>query len=214
MNDTLIFFILAALALIFKWLTSKAEKSQAEKEERESESAPPNEQAPPPSRPPPQSEEERVRRFLEALGMPAGTQPPPPVRQRRVVTPSVPQTPPAQKPKVKRSWAQPLPPIVTTPPDLPPTVFPAAPMVVEAPPAPPPFVAAPPAEPAPMLGRTISKPAPTSLGAALRSREEPSARYHPARSVRAAAPASSRSTSKARRNFHLTVISSAGYDSW
>ena len=71
MNDTLIFFVLAALALIFKWLTSKAEKSQAEKEKREAESASPNEQAPAaPLRPPPQSEEERVRRFLEALGMP------------------------------------------------------------------------------------------------------------------------------------------------
>ena len=127
MNDTLIFFVLAALALIFKWLTSKAEKSQAEKEERESESAPPNEQAPPPLRPAPQSEEERVRRFLEALGMPAGTQPPPPVRQRRVVTPAVPQTPPAQKPKVKRSYAQPLPPLVTTPEDLRPPPLQSAP---------------------------------------------------------------------------------------
>ena len=117
MNDTLIFFVLAALALIFKWLTSKAEKSQAEKEKRESEPAEPNEQAPP-LRPAPQSEEERVRRFLEALGMPAGTQPPPPVRQRRVVTPSGPPAPPAQKPKVKRSWVQPLPPLVATPEDL------------------------------------------------------------------------------------------------
>ena len=103
MNDTIIFIVLAGLALIFKWLTSQGEKT---------ESPPPDEQAPP--RPPPQSEEERMRRFMDALGMPAGTQPPPPVRQRRVVTP----LPPAQRPKVKRSLVQPLPPIVTTPPEM------------------------------------------------------------------------------------------------
>ena len=178
MNDTLIFFVLAALALIFKWLTSKAEKSQSEKEERESESAPPNEQAPPPLRPAPQSEEERVRRFLEALGMPAGTQPPAPVRQRRVVTPSVPQTPPAQKPKVKRSWVQPLPPLVTTPEDLRPpplrTVPPPLPTVVTVAPSLPDFE-----EPSPPLAPVlpalrIPAPKPTapamSLGAMLRSR--------------------------------------------
>ncbi len=112
MNDTVIFIVLAGLALIFKWLTSQGEKTEA---------PPPDEQAPP--RPPPQSEEERVRRFMEALGMPAGTQPPPPVRQRRVVTP----LPPAQRPKVKRSFVQPLPPIVTTPPEM---DLPPAPIVV------------------------------------------------------------------------------------
>ena len=76
MNDTLIFLVLAALALIFKWLTRQA-SDDSEKPEPPS----PNEQAPP--RPPAQSEEERIRRFLEALGAPPGTRPPPPVRQRR-----------------------------------------------------------------------------------------------------------------------------------
>ena len=177
MNDTLIFFILAALALIFKWLTSKAENSQAEKEKRAAESDEPNEQAPPTLRPAPQSEEERVRRFLEALGMPAGTQPPPPVRQRRVVTPSVPQTPPAQKPKAKRSWAQPLPPLVTMPEDLHPPPLPtAAPplptMVHVEPPLPEIEDSSPP--PAPVMP-ALRRPAPhspapaMSLGAMLRS---------------------------------------------
>src|SRR4030095_5067145 len=107
MNDTLIFLILGALALIFKWLTRQA-SDDSEKPEPPS----PNEQAPP--RPPAQSEEERIRRFLEALGAPPGTRPPPPVRQRRSVTPA---TPPVQKPKTRRGWAQPLPPLVTTPAD-------------------------------------------------------------------------------------------------
>ena len=77
MNDTLIFLVLGALALIFKWLTSHA-SGDAEKPEPPS----PNEQAPPP-RPPAQSEEERIRRFLEALGAaardaPSATGPPAP----------------------------------------------------------------------------------------------------------------------------------------
>ncbi|MBA3608034.1 MAG: hypothetical protein H0W43_05920 [Chthoniobacterales bacterium] len=177
MNDTLIFFILAALALIFKWLTSKAENSQAEKEKRAAESGEPNEQAPPTLRPAPQSEEERVRRFLEALGMPQGTQPPPPVRQRRVVTPSAPQTPPAQRPKVKRSWAQPLPPLVTMPEDLRPPPLQTAPpplptMVHVEPPLAEIEDSLPP--PAPVLPAlripALQKPAPVmSLGAMLRS---------------------------------------------
>jgi len=49
MNDTLIFLVLGALALIFKWLTSHA-SGDAEKPGPPS----PNEQAPP--RPPAQSE--------------------------------------------------------------------------------------------------------------------------------------------------------------
>ena len=108
MNDTLIFLVLAGLALIFRWLTSRASGDSEN-------SAPPSPNEQMPRRPPPQSEEERVRRFLEALGAPPGTQPPPPVRGRRVVTPA----PRGVKPKVKRSWVQPLPPLVTTPDDEP-----------------------------------------------------------------------------------------------
>lgn len=122
MNDTLIFFGLAALALIFKWLTSKAEKSQAESEKDDAGASPPHE-TPAPRRPPPQSEEERVRRFLEALGVPQGTPPPPPVRPRQAAPP-VPR--PAQKPKVKRSFVQPLPPLVATPEDFSPPPQPSA----------------------------------------------------------------------------------------
>ncbi len=139
MNDTLILLVLAGLAALFKWLTSLGSEN-SEKPEPPS----PNEQASP-SRPPAQSEEERIRRFLEALGAPPGTRPPPPVRPRRVVTPATP-TPPAQKAKARRKWVQPLPPLVTTPeasglpPPLPtaafePAVTEVAPAVTEAPPA-------------------------------------------------------------------------------
>ena len=89
MNDLLIFLVLAAIALIFRWLTGQGSKEDSEKPESPS----PNER---PQRPPPESEEERVRRFLEALGAPPGSAPPTPVRPRpaaprRVVTPSQPK---------------------------------------------------------------------------------------------------------------------------
>ena len=161
MNDTLIFLVLAGLALIFKWLTSQGSTSDGEKRG----AAPPNER--PAQRPPPESEEERVRRFLEALGMPQGTAPPPRVERRQVVTPA----PRAEKPKVKRSWVQPLPPIVTTPPEILPPPLPSeppAPVVVQRE-----EVIIP---PAPLPARVLPKPmlrgsAPVaSLGQMLRSR--------------------------------------------
>jgi len=136
MNDTLIFLVLAGLALIFRWLTSHA-SDESEKSE-----PPPNETTAP-RRPPAQTDEERVRRFLEALGVPQGTRPPPPVRPRKVVTPTVRKvvtpTQPATKPKVKRSLLQPLPPLVTTPADVPAPARSVTPppivVTVEAPPA-------------------------------------------------------------------------------
>ena len=74
MNDTVIFIVLAGLALIFKWLTKQGSS--------DAENPPPPSPNEAPRRAPPLSEEERVRRFLEALGAPPGTQPPPPVRPR------------------------------------------------------------------------------------------------------------------------------------
>ena len=108
MNDTLIFLVLAGIALIFKWLTSHA-SDDSEKPKP----PPPNE---PIRRPPPQSEEERVRRFLEALGQPPGSRPPPPVRPRTAVERRT--VGPKKAPKVRRGWAQPLPPLVTTPEEM------------------------------------------------------------------------------------------------
>ena len=133
MNDLLILLVLAGIALVFRWLSGQGSKEDSEKPGSPS----PNER---PQRPPAESEEERVRRFLEALGVPPGSAPPPPVRPRpsaprRVVTPSQPKAPP----KVKRSWVQPLPPLVTTPKEM--TYPPARP---PAPAPPPPVVLAPP----------------------------------------------------------------------
>lgn len=151
MNDLLIFLALAGLALVFKWLTGLV-KSDVDL----GESPEPNEQKPP-RQPPAPSEEERVRKFLEALGVPSDAPPPPPVRPR-TVTPRPLATPPAAAPRppraptVRRGWAQPLPPVITTPPE---------PVVFEA--GPPPEVVLPPPLPVPLLSTPL---APRTVAAA------------------------------------------------
>ena len=96
-----ILLIIAAITLI-RWLISKG---KGEAQNTESQTAPP----PPPSRPitrggETQTEEERIRKFLEALGQPAGSAPPKVAPRRRAVQPKI---------------FSPLPPLTTAPPPLP-----------------------------------------------------------------------------------------------
>ena len=105
------FLLLIIFVALVRWLVSKS-KSQ-----------PQNPQSPPPPPPPSrpitrggetQTEEERVRRFLEALGQPPGTTPPKIVTQRRVVQPKIfPNLPPL------KTKPPPLPEVVVPPPPLP-----------------------------------------------------------------------------------------------
>lgn len=166
MNDTLIFLVLAGIALVFKWLTKMA----AGGADDEPKPSAPNEQRRPVS---PLSEQERVRRFLEALGAPPGTEGPPPVRPRSAAPPPpvVTQTPRRLR---QRKWAQPLPPLVTSP--LPPPVVteipePVPPPVIVAPPPPPLVVPIP--KPRPLARAPIAVPLPAaspSLMQTLRTR--------------------------------------------
>ena len=110
--DNLLFFLLVAVALLFRWLASKAGQTSkgSEESERRSTSTP---QTPPPiSHAPMETDEERVRKFLEALGQPAGSRPPSPVTQRPTYQKPVvlPHVPP---------FASPFPPLTTKPPELP-----------------------------------------------------------------------------------------------
>jgi hypothetical protein len=99
------FLLLFAFIALARWLVSKA-KSQGQKAQPQDTPAP---VAPPPARPisrggETQTEEERIRRFLEALGQPAGTTPP--------------KVTPRPRPVVPKVFPQ-LPPLKTTPPPLP-----------------------------------------------------------------------------------------------
>jgi hypothetical protein len=103
------FLLLIIFVALVRWLVSKS------KAQPQNPASPP----PPPSRPitrggETQTEEERVRRFLEALGQPPGTTPPKVVTQRRVVQPKIfPNLPPL------KTKPPPLPEVVVPPPPLP-----------------------------------------------------------------------------------------------
>ena len=99
--ENLLFLLLLALAGLFQLLGRVARKT------REDEEGPTPEPAPrtltPIPRAPAQSDEERIRKFLEALGQPPQSKPPPPVVPRTDI-PSRPLAP------VKPPTAYPLPP--------------------------------------------------------------------------------------------------------
>jgi hypothetical protein len=99
------FLLLIVFVALVRWLASKAKQAQ----NQQTPSAPPSA---PPSQPIPrggdsQTEEERMRRFLEALGQPPGTTPPKVTPRQREVRPKIfPQLPPLTTAP---------PPLVTTP---------------------------------------------------------------------------------------------------
>jgi hypothetical protein len=119
-----ILLIIGAISLV-RWLVQKG-KGEAQKTEAEP--------APPPPNQPimrggeTRTEEERIRKFLEALGQPAGSAPPPKVTPRRRVEPTI---------------FSPLPPLTTAPPPLPTPARRPAPIP---PPLPPAYVATQPAD--------------------------------------------------------------------
>ena len=103
--DNLLFLLLVAVALLFRWLASKAGQTSkgSEESERRSTSAP---QAPPPiPYSPAEADEERVRKFLEALGQPTTAKPPPPIVPRTDIPPRA--VAPIQPPADMRAFSRP-----------------------------------------------------------------------------------------------------------
>jgi hypothetical protein len=113
--DPLVFLFLAGMAGLFRLLSSKSKPAQTDE--------PPVPQTRPelPRREvSADNDEERIRRFLEALGQPPSAEPPPPVRPRPVETFSQPQTEErARTVRPRRDLLSPLPPLTTSPPPLP-----------------------------------------------------------------------------------------------
>ena len=106
--ENLLFLLFVVGAFLFQLLARAASitRKNADESQRRSTSSP---QTPPPiPRAPAETDEERIRKFLEALGQPTTSKPPPPVRPR----------PTYQKPVVL-PHVPPLPPLTTRPPDLP-----------------------------------------------------------------------------------------------
>jgi hypothetical protein len=123
--ENLLFLVFIAVAFFFQ-LLSKASKAAKRPGQRKPGPTPPRPRVPPVPRAPVETDEERIRKFLEALGQPPTAKPPPPVTQRptyqrRVVFPHV------------EPGKSPLPPLTTHPPDLPPEVKPPSPPPIPVP---------------------------------------------------------------------------------
>ena len=85
--DSLLFILLIAIAALFRLLASKAgeAKKRAQQPDQRSRTTP--QVSEPIRRAPVESDEERIRRFLEALGQPPTSKPPPPVVPRTDLPP-------------------------------------------------------------------------------------------------------------------------------
>jgi len=85
--DNLLFILLIAMAALFRLLASQAgdAKKRSQKPDQRSTATPQPDQ--PIRRAPVESDEERIRKFLEALGQPATSRPPPPVVPRTNIPP-------------------------------------------------------------------------------------------------------------------------------
>src|SRR6187399_2919707 len=105
--DNVFFLLLLGVAALFKWLTQRAQESKSKHDKANDEETSQSNQTNPPA--PAGSEEERIRRFLEALGQPTSSPPP------RKITPR-----PTASPKPAR-LPSPLPPLTTRPPAAEPT---------------------------------------------------------------------------------------------
>ena len=114
--DPLLFLFLAGLAGLFRLLSSKSQKSNRTYEPPEPQTRPelPRREVST------DTDEERIRRFLEALGQPPSAEPPPPVRPRPVETfPQPERAERARTVRPSRNLLSPLPPLTTSPPPLP-----------------------------------------------------------------------------------------------
>jgi hypothetical protein len=83
--DNLLFLLLVAVAVLFQFLAKTAGKTRKDQTKRTSTPIP---RAPTPMRrPPTESDEDRIRKLLEALGQPPTSRPPPPVVPRTEIPP-------------------------------------------------------------------------------------------------------------------------------
>jgi hypothetical protein len=78
--DSLLFVLLVAVAVLFQFLAKTAAKTGKDQAKRTSTGT--AEMPPPMRRAPTDSDEDRIRKLLEALGQPATSKPPPPVAPR------------------------------------------------------------------------------------------------------------------------------------
>jgi len=163
--DNLLFLLLVLVAILLRALARAASKAakRSNQTQRRSTSTPPLV-----PRAPVESDAERIRKFLEALGQPQDMPPPRPVAPRP--TYQKPITMPRARPPI----GSPLPPLTTGPPDLPTTTE--RPLQPAVPPPARTFVAPPVAETKPYQITTEAPPELPPVVKARRERAPPSPR--------------------------------------
>jgi len=85
--ENLLFILLIAMAVLFRLLASKVGEAKKGQEDPDRRSTTSPSAAEPIEHAPGESDEARIRRFLEALGQPTGSRPPPPVVPRTDIPP-------------------------------------------------------------------------------------------------------------------------------
>jgi hypothetical protein len=85
--DNLLFILLIVMAALFRLLASKAGETKKKLQNPDQRSTTSPQLGKPPRRARVESDEERIRKFLEALGQPASSRPPPPVAPRTNIPP-------------------------------------------------------------------------------------------------------------------------------
>ena len=113
--DNLLVPLFFGIAVLFQLFSAAAAKKRKEREDQKRRSTLPSQT----SRPDDEDDTERIRKFLEALGQPTSSKPPPPVESRP--TYQKPIVVPRKEPEpIRRRWVTSrLPPLTTRPPDLP-----------------------------------------------------------------------------------------------
>lgn len=146
--EHILFLALLAVVGLIRWLSQVAEERKNKEAAKRADGPAPNAPIP---RAQPDSEEERIRKFMEALGVPTTTAPPPPPPP----PPQQPTPPPPRKPKVMPVDPFPVPrPFRTgTPPPVPTAAPPAPPPMPPPPRAVPTVTSAPPPLPSPLHQR-------------------------------------------------------------
>ena len=110
--DNFLFLIFFAVAILFQLLTRAAKTGRRPDGDSNRRSISPR----PTSRQPEETEEDRVRKFLEALGQPTSSKPPPPVVTRPTYQKPI-LSPRVEPRRIARPVLSPLPPVTTRPPE-------------------------------------------------------------------------------------------------
>jgi hypothetical protein len=115
--DNLLFLLFVALAIFFQILTRAATKSGRRPGDTKRRSTSPSQMSRPLSNEPDETDQQRIRKFLEALGQPTTSKPPPPVAPRTDIPPR--PVVPIEPPPHMQSFPIPRRRSTTQPPDLP-----------------------------------------------------------------------------------------------